>query len=141
MKFHLFDWSTRVTLASVFTTTADTSAEHALENGTIVLVTGITIRYSNVLDINALEGAWIGAAWVLGIAPSTNADSLTRFHPFPSSVAWQRKSGHLNITSNFKSNRFMSIRIYYFIHKLSSQLTLNITLRTQRTNEIPLSSS
>ena len=61
----VFDWSTRVTLACVFTATTDTSTEHTLQDCAIVWSTRVTIWVSDDVNVDTVEFAWVWWSWVL----------------------------------------------------------------------------
>ena len=99
----VFDWSTRITLACVFTATTDTSTEHTLQDGTIVGTFWITVWVFDDVDIDTVKFAWVWWSWVLKnilqgvtigltyfcITPSANSDTSTIWHPFAVLVSWQ----------------------------------------------------
>ena len=98
----VFDWSTRITLACVFTATTDTSTEHTLQDGTIVWITGITVWVADDVDVDTVKFAWVWWSWILKkilqgvtmgltyfcITPSANSDTSTTWHPFAVLVSW-----------------------------------------------------
>ena len=101
----VFDWSTRITLACVFTATTDSSTEHTLQDGTIVWTTGVTVGVGDDVNVDTVEFAWVRWSWVLRymlqeferdhiyayfcVSPSTDSDTCTTWHPFAVLVSWE----------------------------------------------------
>ena len=63
----MFDWSTRVSLTSVFTSCHNTGAEHTRQNGTSIGVRAVASGGWDCCDIDALKSTGITGSRILNI--------------------------------------------------------------------------
>lgn len=63
----VLNWSTRVSLASVFASCHNTGAEHTRQNCTSIGVGAVASWGWDCFYINALKSAWVTGSWILNI--------------------------------------------------------------------------